>query len=93
MITVDDVIAFGYFRKWYHEMVKHQNDINAYPKDYINKVVAFTGDETRRQSMLEENKQTQKESEDYSRSVIQISVDKFNELGYNIEDIKEKYKN
>ena len=92
-ITVDDVIAFGYFRKWYNEMKKDYITINAFPKDYINKVVDYHQDNSLREPMLKHNKRIEMEADSYAREVIQISVDNFNDLEYNLEYIRKEYKN
>lgn len=92
MIMIDDVISFGYFRKWFHEMKKNYITQHGYPKDYINKVAAFKNDSIKGK-LFAENKKIEQEAETYARDVIQISVDGFNNLGYNIEYIKENYKN
>lgn len=93
MITIDDVISFGYFRKWFHEMKKDYITINAYPKDLINKIAKYKNDESIKGKLFAQNKIIEQEAESYAREVIQISVDGFNNLGYNIEYIKERYKN
>lgn len=93
MITVDDVIAFGYFRKWYHEMKKEYLTQHAIPKDLINKIADYKKDNFVKGKLFAENKQIEVEADTYAREVIQISVDSFNKLGYNIEYIQENYKN
>jgi hypothetical protein len=79
MLTVDDLISFGYWRKHYHTVREDYIQANAYSKDAINQAVKATqtaqdDPKTVRTQMEQANSQVAQEAILWAREVIQIAI-------------------
>ena len=97
MLTVDDMISFGYFRKYYHTMVDDILRRDETGKDYANKAANLRERQGEaRKDVLKEisihNKTIKEEAEAFARGVVQISVDSLNRRGISLEEAKEMFK-
>lgn len=97
MITAEDLIAFGYWKKNYHETVKEVVDRNSFSKGDINGITKFcseTGEDpvVVRQQLIDHNKLIQKEAEEMAKAIVQMVVDSMNRCNLTMEQVKENYK-
>lgn len=98
MVTVDDIISSGYWRKYYNETIKDYEDKALYTKDDLSRIPRFWHPEDKqaqneiRKSLLQENEEMKKGAVEKVRGIMQTVVDAFNERGMTIEEIREAYK-
>ncbi len=98
IITVQDLISFGYFKKQFAEMKKSAEGVTLYTKDEIGKIAQYKllTEETpiaeTRKVLNMENQQMKQEIAENVMEVIQLTVDSINASGKTLEDIKQLYK-
>jgi hypothetical protein len=98
MITVEDLISFGHFRKQFAEMKKSAELVTLYSKSDITNIAKYrmqnedTPFKDTQQILNQENAQMKQEIVENVMGVIQLTVDALNERGATMEEVKEKFK-
>lgn len=88
MITIDEAISFGYYRKLYHELVADYDARNGYSKSDIIDIVRYNNNSNDvRLSLLKANSRVHEESISRVRSIIQRNLDIFNANNKTLEEI------
>lgn len=98
MITVDDLISFGHFKREYAENVKSKELVRLYNKDHLKRIIAYRvelGEDANevRKELLAVNEAERAEIIELVRGSIQIVADSLNRQGITLEQAKDRYKN
>ena len=97
MITVDDLIAFGVWKKTYFE---HLNDMklkSMHSKDDLKRIAAYRKEQGEDPAAVHAdlqayNKAAEKECIAAARGSIQLVADALNRMGMSLEEARDKYR-
>ena len=98
MITVEEVITFGYFKKRYSELVSGYLLVNEINKDTLNKIVQYKlsvnpelDAKEIKSALIQSNYIIRQEAEQYAKDVIQIHIDALNRQNYTLDQVRNEY--
>lgn len=94
MITVDELISKGDWRKDYHNMVKGKELVTLHSKSDIAQIARYLQEDAgipyqeTVARLQEENRKLKAEIEQFCQGVMEISVDSFNRSNTSLEEIQ-----
>ena len=97
MITLEELIESGYWRKHYHTVREDYIQVHAYgyAKDIklLKKISGVTGEpvEVLQQRLLAANKVVEAEAITHAGRVVSVALVGLNDLGLSLEEVRQQY--